>query len=85
MKEQRICRKCLLRDMEEGTAFQNMYTYIANLDEDDKVSDMEYERRLLICRQCEHLLSGMCRKCGCFVEMRAAMKIRHCPDIPNRW
>ncbi|MEE1190836.1 MAG: DUF6171 family protein [Blautia sp.] len=49
------------------------------------MTDEQYEQRLLMCRQCEHLLSGMCRKCGCYVEMRAAMKIRHCPDVPARW
>lgn len=62
-----------------------MYDYIANLNPEDKVTDEQYEQRLLMCRQCEHLLSGMCRKCGCYVEMRAAMKIRHCPDVPGRW
>lgn len=61
-----------------------MYRYIANLVQEDKVSDKEYEKRLMTCRQCSHLLSGMCRKCGCYVEMRAAMKIRHCPDVPGQ-
>lgn len=64
--------------MGEAEAFENMYQYIANLSPEDKVSDEEYEQRLLICRQCSHLLSGMCGKCGCYVEMRAAMKVRHC-------
>ena len=54
--------------MEEAEAFENMYQYIANLSPEDKVSDEEYEQRLMICRQCSHLLSGMCGKCGCYVE-----------------
>lgn len=71
--------------MGEAEAFENMYQYIANLPTEDKVSDEEYEQRLMTCRQCSHLLSGMCGKCGCYVEMRAAMKVRHCPDVPGKW
>ena len=47
--------------MEEAEAFKNMYDYIANLNPEDKVTDEQYEQRLLMCRQCEHLLSGMLR------------------------
>ena len=64
--------------MGEAEAFENMYQYIANLSPEDKVSDEEYEQRLLICRQCSHLLSGMCGKCGCYVEMRAAKTLPRC-------
>lgn len=82
---QRYCRKCLLREMDQAEYFKNMYDYIARLPEDDKVSDEEYERRLAICKDCDRLLQGMCRLCGCYVEMRAAMKVRSCPDIPDKW
>ena len=43
----------------------------------------EYERRLSICKECEKLLSGMCRMCGCYVEMRAAIALRDCPG--KKW
>ncbi|XCP86906.1 DUF6171 family protein [Roseburia hominis] len=82
---QRYCRKCLLREMDEAEYFKNMYDYIARLPHEDKVSDEEYERRLSICKGCDYLLQGMCRLCGCYVEMRAVMKVRGCPDIPDRW
>lgn len=87
MKDARIlgCRKCLIRDMPEAEFFQNMYDYIANIPEDEKTPEEEYERRLNECRQCESLLNGMCRVCGCFVEMRAAAVIRHCPGTGKRW
>lgn len=44
--------------------FQNMYDYIARIPADDKTPEEEYERRLSICKECEKLLSGMCRMCG---------------------
>lgn len=83
--EQRICRKCLLRDMPGQESFQNMYEYIKRLPEEDKVSLKIYEERLRRCKECDSLISGMCRLCGCYVEMRAVMKIRECPDISPRW
>ena len=75
----RICKKCLLREMDEAGFFQNMYDYIARIPADDKTPEEEYERRLSICKECEKLLSGMCRMCGCYVEMRAAIELRDCP------
>lgn len=81
----RICKKCLLRDMEEGEYFKNMYDYIAHLDPEIKTGHEEYERRLQTCRECEELANGMCRVCGCFVEMRAALEKNYCPAIERKW
>ncbi len=87
MKDAQIlaCRKCLIRDIPEAEFYKNMYVYIANIPEDEKTPAEEYARRLNECRQCESLLNGMCRVCGCFVEMRAAAAIRHCPGVEKRW
>ena len=70
----RICKKCLLREMSEADTYKTMYEYIANLNPDDKTPDQEYETRL-----------SQCKTCGCYVEMRAAITHRHCPDIHPRW
>ena len=51
----RICKKCLLREMDEAGFFQNMYDYIARIPADDKTPEEEYERRLSICKECEKL------------------------------
>lgn len=81
----RYCKRCLIRETDQAEYYKNMYEYIRLLPEEDKVLSEEYERRLMICKSCDRLFQGMCRLCGCFVEMRAAMKIRGCPDIPDRW
>ncbi|WP_306817680.1 DUF6171 family protein [Acetatifactor muris] len=76
----RLCKKCLLRDMEgQEEYFRSLREYIENLDEDRKVSASVYEERLTVCRQCEMLLEGMCRSCGCYVELRAAVAKNSCP------
>lgn len=71
--------------MEEGEYFKNLYDYIQRLPADDKVPEEIYEERLNICKECNNLQNGMCRICGCYVELRAAMKVRDCPGLPARW
>ena len=82
--EQRICRRCLLKELGEGY-FQNVYEYITSLPDEIKVCGEEYERRLKICRSCENLVNGMCRICGCFVETRAVKIFSYCPDTKTKW
>jgi len=82
--DSRVCRRCLLREMSED-AFQNVYEYIDSLDEAVRTPETEYARRLRECRTCGELLSGMCRLCGCFVEVRAAKRGLSCPASPPRW
>ncbi|MDO4302735.1 MAG: DUF6171 family protein [Bacillota bacterium] len=85
MESKRLCRRCLAREMPDAEYFQNMYEYIANLDPDIKAPDELYEKRLSRCRECDHLLNGMCRLCGCFVEMRAAISANECPAVHPNW
>lgn len=75
----RICRRCLTSEMDEAEYFANLHTYIANLEEDSKVDSGIYQERLTVCKGCDLLADGMCRACGCFVELRAALWKNSCP------
>ena len=75
----RICRKCLTKEMDERQYFENLHTYIANLDEALKADGAVYDKRLAVCRRCDLLADGMCRGCGCFVELRAVIRTNGCP------
>lgn len=77
------CKKCLIRDMDKNVYFKNMYDYIANLDEDIKASNEKYEQRLQVCKECDYLDEGMCKACGCFVELRAVIEKNTCSY--NKW
>ena len=79
IKQRRSCRKCLTAEMDEAEYFENLHMYIANLDKDIKVSQSVYEERLAVCKDCELLADGMCRACGCFVELRAVIWKNACP------
>lgn len=75
----RICKRCLIRDMDQSEYFDDLHQYIKNIDASLKVSDELYEERLTLCTSCDLLADGMCRACGCFVELRAVMKKNSCP------
>lgn len=79
-KSLRQCKRCLTRELAgQEQVYATVREYIGNLDIDLKVEDSLYEDRLSVCKECEMLLQGMCRSCGCYVEMRAAMKKNNCP------
>lgn len=80
-----VCKKCLLREEAKEDYFVQLEQYIANLEEEVRVSQEEYERRLYICNACDKLYQGMCRLCGCFVELRCALKVRHCAESEKKW
>ncbi|MCI9073703.1 MAG: hypothetical protein HFH80_13060, partial [Lachnospiraceae bacterium] len=63
--------------------FRNLQEYIANIELELKAPEAIYEERLAVCKDCDLLLEGMCRVCGCYVELRAAMKKNACPR--HRW
>lgn len=81
----RVCRKCLPGQNSEKDFYEDLTRYIERMDEELKVDQQTYEMRLAICSTCDRLLNGMCRLCGCFVELRAVQKVRKCPDIPAKW
>lgn len=86
--EQRICIGCLLRDLIGSDASRQaqldmIERYRDAIRQADRTPAEEYERRLSVCRQCEKLFAGTCGVCGCYVELRAAAKVSHCPK--KKW
>lgn len=81
MKE---CKRCLLRESAENDTYENIRTRIDKLPDNEKADDALYQQRLDACRDCDHLISGICMKCGCYVEFRAAYKRMKCPNAADR-
>ena len=79
MPEKELCRRCLLRESGEEDKALEVKECISRIKESEKAADGIYAQRLSLCRECEHLLSGTCMKCGCYVELRAAFRNNHCP------
>jgi hypothetical protein len=81
----KFCKRCLLEDFAPDEYIQSMRTYIKGLARESKADEAVYIKRLNICKECENLYEGMCRICGCFVEYRAALKYKDCPDVVPKW
>lgn len=79
------CKRCLLLEAGERESYKTVADYIDNLDDSLKVKKEEYAKRLALCRKCDYLIAGMCLKCGCYVEIRAVLKDKSCPDAENNW
>ncbi len=75
---ERICKKCLLREMAGADALM-IEKYKEAIKKQDRVCEKIYETRLAICKSCEKLNAGTCGACGCYVELRALSPMSRCP------
>ena len=80
----RECRKCLLYESAEAHVLDDINARIQKLPYRERSPDDLYKQRLDLCRNCDNLISGVCMKCGCYVEFRAAFKKQKCPDVRDR-
>ena len=78
------CKKCLLHEAAEEDTLKSIRERIDKLSEKEKAPDELYEKRLCECKECDNLISGVCMKCGCYVEFRAAFKKNNCPNVKDR-
>ena len=83
-KERTICKKCLLMDVDERAYAEKIERILKVTEQSRKADKALYEERLAVCRGCEKLAAtgtetGTCLACGCFVELRAAIKENRCP------
>ena len=83
-KAQLNCKRCLLREMDDRETWQSVRDCIERLPGDRRVPETVYERRLSACRSCDALLAGTCQLCGCYVELRAAIRQQSCPNTPRK-
>ncbi len=80
MEQLRVCKNCLLRDnLSQEEIYRSIQARIESLEVDVRASATLYEARLARCMVCDMLLAGMCRVCGCYIELRAAKAQNACP------
>ena len=78
------CTRCLLEEAGKQDVYASIQRCIEKRPEKQRTASAEYDRRLEICRGCEHISEGTCLKCGCYVEFRAAFKNMKCPNVKDR-
>ncbi|MDO5520822.1 MAG: DUF6171 family protein [bacterium] len=75
----RECKRCLLAEMNSGKEKEIVYRYIEELSKKERATNEQFQERLTICKACKWLNAATCDACGCFVEVRAAVKKNKCP------
>lgn len=78
------CKRCLLREAAEEDTWRAVRERISMIPDGERADEALYRERLDACRKCDRLLSGVCMKCGCYVEFRAAYRRMKCPDAGDR-
>ena len=73
------CTRCLLKDYSKEVYERLIVEGLKALPEEDIVSGDVTAARLSVCEACEKLNQGTCLACGCYVEIRAALKAGKCP------
>ena len=85
MAENRKPCRCLLFEAGQADMARTVAEYVASLDESVRTPEDVYQARLGICQDCDQLMNGTCRLCGCYAETRAAKKGQQCPMVPAKW
>lgn len=78
------CKRCLLREAAEDDVWRAVRDRVETIPTGERADDALYQSRLDACRSCDFLLSGVCVKCGCYVEFRAAYRRMKCPNPADR-
>lgn len=80
------CRKCFEKDIQDGEFERIVSEYTDSLDPEIKCDDFVYRKRISLCDECDALINGLCKYCGCFVLARAVKKNLMCPyPGSNKW
>lgn len=80
-----FCKRCLLSELNDNELVKNISELIELIPDEKKTEPVIYNKRLSLCRECDMLINGMCRECGCYVELRAIKKNMICPAVKPKW
>lgn len=81
----RDCKKCMPSGLSDTEYYKSVSGYISNIPDELRTPKETYDYRLDQCIRCKYLVNGLCRLCGCFVEIRAATIKNYCPNKIAYW
>ena len=73
------CTRCLLKDYSKEVYEKLIVEGLKALPAEDLTTEDVTAKRLEVCKDCEKINQGTCLACGCYVEIRAALKAGKCP------
>lgn len=74
-----VCKRCLLLESGKEDTLKSIMEHIEKIKPHEKCGNEEYGKRLKVCSECDYLSGGVCLKCGCYPEFRAAFLKQKCP------
>ncbi len=80
-----FCKRCFLEEIDYDGVYRSIREMIDALPAEKRVGEALYRSRLDLCGRCPDLNEGVCLKCGCFVELRAAKAEMGCPHEKHYW
>lgn len=79
------CTRCLAKGLSDEDYQRYIIEYIEGLDPGIKADEALYQSRLSACMCCKEQAAGLCRVCGCFIEVRAIKLKSYCPAVESKW
>ena len=73
------CRKCFLEEIDPEAYERDIKRLLDLMEPEEKAKEPVVRERLAVCRTCSYLGRATCNACGCFVELRAALRDGRCP------
>ncbi len=77
--KERHCLRCLLEEIDPKAYARDIQRILDHMEPGERAGEDIRKGRLEACRSCNYLNAGTCTACGCFVELRAALRTGHCP------
>lgn len=77
--QERFCKKCFLLESGKEDTLKSIREHIEKIPAKEKCDEEKYKSRLSVCSECDYLSGGVCQKCGCYPEFRAAFLKQKCP------
>ena len=75
-----LCRRCLMEEaIDQAKLAEDLDQYAASLPEEIRADEAVYQRRIALCAQCPERFEFTCRRCGCYIQARAAKRRMRCP------
>ena len=77
--KERHCLRCFLEEIDPKAYERDIKRILDHMESGERAGEDVRKDRLKACRMCSYLNAGTCTACGCFVELRAALRTGRCP------
>lgn len=81
----KFCRRCQWTKEMFDKELLKLEEYIERIPEEERVSDEEYERRLMLCDTCSFMRGACADGAAAMWHCVRAKRQQYCPDVHKKW